>query len=89
MVVRVGIKLALIRRRRRHRHRDARRVRVSLMTRQPVDGWIGGTERPQHVIERAVLHHQHNDVLKVLDSWERAVEHKASWRIFGCVAAES
>ena len=43
---------------------------------QSVDGGIEVLEAAQHVVEGAVFHHEHDDVLKLLDSWKLRVRHQ-------------
>jgi hypothetical protein len=78
VVVGIGIKLALIFGRGRDRHRHSRRIWIRFLPGQAVDFRPGGVQRAQHVIERAVLHHQNDDVLQILDSRLALVEHCAS-----------
>jgi len=65
---RVGIELALELGLRRDLGRFVGRVRIGLIAGEAVDSGIFGVESPQHMIKGAVLHHEYNDVLEIVQS---------------------
>jgi hypothetical protein len=64
----VGIQLALERGLGLHFDRLVCGVRVSFSASEPVDPLVFGMERPQHMIEGAILHHEHHNVFQVIQS---------------------
>ena len=68
VVTGIGIELALVLRAILNRDDGARGVRVAFVPGQSVDARIRGLERPEHVVERAILHHQHDEVLEVVQA---------------------
>jgi len=73
MMVGIGVKLALVRGKWLDRDVCAGRVGIGLRAGKAVDVGICGFERPEHVIEGAVLHHQDDDVLETLNSRQSSV----------------
>jgi hypothetical protein len=68
VVVGIGIELALIFGLRQDRGLSAGGVGIGLVAIEPVDGWILRLQGAEHVVEGAVLHHKHDDMLELLDS---------------------
>ena len=64
IVVWIRIELALVLRQRGHGRHAARGVRVALRAGQAVDPRVDRLQRTQQMVERAVLHHQDDDVLE-------------------------
>ena len=64
MMVGIGIELALELGERLGGRRGARRVGIGLRPVEAVDARVGRLQRTEHVIEGAVLHHQHDDVFQ-------------------------
>jgi hypothetical protein len=75
VVVRIGRELALILGFRLHLHDLSRRIGIGFGAAKAVDGVVLLKEPAEHVVERAVLHHQHDEVLEIVEAWRR---HKAS-----------
>jgi hypothetical protein len=68
VVIRIGIELALPLRQRHHLRGFICRVEVALVSREAVDPGIDCLQRPEHVVKGAVLHHQYDDVLQVVQA---------------------
>jgi len=68
VVVGIGIELAL--KLRQWLRLDARAcsIWIAQLVGNTVDPGIYCLQRPQHVIKRPILHHQHHDVLKLIQS---------------------
>jgi hypothetical protein len=76
-MVGIGIQFALCRRRRLHRLLVAVRVRIGLVAVQSVQRRPILLEIAQHVVERPVLHHQHNDMFELVQSrWHAALRNR-------------
>jgi hypothetical protein len=72
MMVRIGIKLSLELSewlRRNHRIVD---IGVSLRAVQAVYALVDRHERAEHVIERAVFHHKHDDVFQIVQAYRHS-----------------
>ena len=68
MVVGVGVELALIIRLGRDLDPLSLGILVALVPRQTIDGGVLLLQRPEHVVERAVFHHQDHDMLELIQS---------------------
>ncbi len=76
-MVGIGVELALELRERLRRSRLAARVRIGLRAVEPVDPRVGRFQRAEHVIERAVLHHQDDDVFQFVETERHGREDSA------------
>ena len=73
-MVRIRIKLALKLGQRLFYDGVPVHVRVAEVIRNPVDPIVLRRQRAQHVVKRAVLHHQHDNVLEVIQSgWRHSL----------------
>ena len=69
MMVGIGIELPLKLRQRLRLDLSAGRVGIGQLSSDAVDLRVHGCERSQHVIEGTVLHHENNDMTKLVQSW--------------------
>src|SRR4029077_6474850 len=69
VVVRVRRELALILGLRRDLPDRSGCVRVRFVAAQPVDRIVLFEEPAEHVIERAVLHHEHDEMFEIVEAW--------------------
>jgi hypothetical protein len=67
-MVGIGIELALELGQRCDLGRFVGGVRISLIADEAVDSRVCRAESPQHVVERAVLHHEYDHVLEIVQS---------------------
>lgn len=65
VVIGIGIELALVFRQRLDRHLSAGGIGIGFVAGEAFDGCFEGAE---HVVERAVLHHENDNVLELPDS---------------------
>jgi hypothetical protein len=68
MMVRILVELILVFGFRQDPHRIAIEVWIGFVARESVDSGIGLLQGAKHVAEGTVLHHQHYDVLQILQS---------------------
>ncbi len=67
-MVGVGIELALVLGQGLDRGSTTGGVGIRFRSGEAIDVGVVGVERSEHVVEGAVLHHQHDDVFQLLDS---------------------
>ena len=73
MMVGIGIELSLKLRQRLWLDLSTRRVRIAQLIGDPVDSRIHGLQRAQHVVKRAVLHHEHHNMFETIQpGWHNA-----------------
>ena len=68
VMIGIGLQLGLKLRERLRLYRISIRIWIAQVRRDSVDLRIHRLQRPQHVIKRSVLHHQHDDVLQLVES---------------------
>ena len=76
VVVGIGVELALVFGRGRDGYGDAGGIGIGFGAVKSVDGGVEALEAAKHVVEGAVLHHEHDDMLKLLKSWKLRVRHQ-------------
>ena len=79
VVIGVGVELALVFGERLDGCGSVGRVGVGLVAGKTVDVGVDRVERSEHVVERAVLHHEDDDVLELLDTGFGLI-----WRHWNC-----
>jgi hypothetical protein len=72
-MVGIGINLPLKLCQRQWLYSGAGRIRIAKLSCYSVDLWIYARKRAQHVIERAVLHHQDDNVFEIVKTGRHGV----------------